>query len=133
MESSKMTFQDKLSDFCDMVQGDTLNRYLRQLPNLDAPMVLADKPGQKFVRVYFQDMWDGKPSQKSSRYFVRVSDGAIFACEGWKTPNLNRQFGTLDTVEQFDWSGYEGVAEPDSIYVMKPVAGGSGYQTAVLK
>jgi hypothetical protein len=78
--------------------------------------------------VYFED-----GSSKAVRYFVRLADGAIFAANGRKVPNFNRQFGTLTTMYEFDWSGFEGVAKPDSQYEMVNVHGGSGYQTAVLK
>lgn len=86
--------------------------------------VCASKPGQKFVRIFFDN-----GTQKMSRYFVRIEDGAIFACGGWKVPNLNRQFGTLTTMYEFDWSGYEGVAKPGSSFRMKVTSG--PYSTAI--
>jgi hypothetical protein len=82
--------------------------------------------GTKYTRVFSRQ---GQSLAGSVRYFIRNQDGAIFAAEGWKKPNLRRQFGTLATMDQFDWGGYEAVAKPGSDYVMKPTRG--GYQTAV--
>jgi hypothetical protein len=116
-----------------MVETQISARMAKECPSLEASKILPDGNGRLYVRVIVQHIWDGKPGQRSSRYFVRVADGAIFACEGWKKPNFNRQFGTLDTIDQFDWSGFEGRALPDSSFTMKMVPGGSGYMTAVPK
>lgn len=90
--------------------------------------VIYELGGIKFVRVSFSARG---ASYKSSRYFVQVSDGTIFASSSWKKPNFNRSFGTLDTIDQFYWGGYEGVALPNSIFEMKKTVG--PYSTAVLK
>ena len=115
-------FLGKLSQFCRKATDDTLygpGQYGRGQYSYDP------HNGIKFVRIVVSD--DGQHC--SSRYFVRVSDGAIFACESWKKPNLRRQYGTLDTIDQFDWSGYQGMAKPDSEFVMKATDG--HYFTAV--
>ena len=88
----------------------------------------ASIDGRQYHRIYSQR--DGA-AHRSARYFVRIEDGTIFASASWRAPNFKRSYGTLDTAEQFDWSGFNGVAKPDSIYEMVPTRG--GYFTAVLK
>lgn len=123
------SFLVNLGRFTSLVESHSNARQRVQYNGvLPDESVCTDKPGSKFVRVYFKT-----GSSRSVRYFVRIADGAIFAANSWKVPNLNRQFGTFDTMNEFEWGGYEGVAKPDSRFKMKPVGGGSGYQTAVLK
>lgn len=110
------TFAEKMDDF--IARLDKENKAFKDW------FWQWDKTGKKYFRV-LQDA----VGQKSSRYFVEKETGTIFACEGWKKPNLNRSYGTLDTIDQFDWSGFNGVAKPDSEYVMRGTAG--GYQTAI--
>ena len=80
------------------------------------------EPGRKYIRILIGS---------SVRYFVEVATGVIFGSESWRKPNLRRQFGTLDTFQQFDWTGYEGKAKPDSEFVMVKTSG--PYYTAVRK
>ena len=99
--------------------------------NFDRVLFSFPNWNTKYVRVYFQSMWDGEEGQRHSRYFVRVADGAIFACAGWKAPNFKRSFGTLDTIDQFAWGSYEGKALPGSSFTMKVTSG--TYSTAIPK
>lgn len=65
----------------------------------------------------------------SSRYFIRKTDGMIFASASTTTPNFHRSFGTLDTIADFAWGGYEARALPGTPWVMKGTR--NGYCTAV--
>jgi|TARA_R110000868_G_scaffold46807_1_gene154268 hypothetical protein len=62
------------------------------------------------------------------RYFIDKQTGLIHPSASWKKPNLKRSFGTLDTVKDFDWGGYEAVSKPGTPWVMKTL---QHYQTAV--
>jgi hypothetical protein len=122
-------FVGNLSLFTALVEKESNDARWRQYNGvLPDEQVRNSTPGPKFVRVYFESA--GR-SGKSVRYFVRVADGAIFAANGWKVPNLNRQFGRLDTINEFDWSGYEGRSKPDSQFKMVPTV--HPYATAVFK
>jgi hypothetical protein len=114
----------KLYAFCDMVQTQQKIRMAKVYPGLTPPTVVCET-GSKYARIVFVD------SQRMARYFVRT-DGAIFACKSWKSPNLNRSFGTLDTTDEFLWGNYEAVAKADSkLFTMKGTRG--PYQSAVPK
>lgn len=121
-------FLIKLQAFCSTVQDQSNREHHNKYgPHFTDEKVLPSlERVHKYVRIYFDN-----GTQKMSRYFVEVATGDIYACEGWKKPNFNRSFGTLDTIDQFDWSGYEGVAKPDSQYKMVTTV--SPYATAVFK
>jgi hypothetical protein len=67
----------------------------------------------------------------SVRYFVRLNDGMIFASKSWQAANFNRSYGTLDTIDQFDWGNYNPVAYDGTDFKM--VGTSMGYMTAVAK
>ena len=59
--------------------------------------------GRKFDKVFVQ----GK-HQKFGRYMVDRNSWTIYGIKSWAQINPRRIFGTIDTVAQFDWSGYTG-------------------------
>jgi hypothetical protein len=65
-------------------------------------------PGVKYGRVMAQS--HGSCTQRFIRYFVCKETGAIFGAESWRKVNFKRQYGTLDTILDWDWSGYYGVS-----------------------
>lgn len=128
METSKrfsLDFVAKVNRLCDTISNHSNARQAKLYPSLQPEGVVCDFKGTKFVRILFDN-----GTQRSSRYFVEVATGNIYACESWKKPNTQRFFGTLDEIDQFDWSGYEAVALPTSKYTMKRL---SHYYTAVVK
>lgn len=68
--------------------------------------------GRKFDRVYVQTYHDGKKLQKLGRYMVDRNAWVIYGIKSWNQVNLRRQFGTLDTVDEWDWTPYCGVPKP---------------------
>lgn len=45
----------------------------------------------------------------SDRYMVELSTGEIFGIRSDCAPNRRRTYGTLDTLHEWDWSGYRAV------------------------
>lgn len=68
--------------------------------------------GRKFDKVYIQTYFQGKPLQKLGRYMVDRNSWVIYAIKSWAQINERRVFGTLDTVEQYDWTPFHGVPKP---------------------
>lgn len=66
--------------------------------------------GRKFDRVFIQ----GK-HQKFGRYFVDRNSWVIYGIKSWAQVNPRRSFGTLDTVDQYDWIGYIGTPKAGSV------------------
>lgn len=71
-----------------------------------------DKPGPRFIRIYDESGTDiPKPPhklQKSVRYFVERETGVIFGASGWKAYNPVHQYGTLETLDEYEWGDYYG-------------------------
>lgn len=70
--------------------------------------IIGYDDGKRFVRV-----WDnrGIRPQDTSRgvsYFVEKETGIIFGAKSWKIYNPNREYGTLDTIDEWDWSDFYG-------------------------
>lgn len=63
--------------------------------------------GRKFDRVFIKTA-----SQNLGRYFVDRNSWVIYGIKSWHQVNERRVYGTLDTVEQWDWSPYYAVPKP---------------------
>lgn len=66
--------------------------------------VMEIDPGKLYDKIVAQQ--HGSCTQRFIRYFVCKETGAIFGAESWRKPNFKRQYGTLDTIMDWDWSGY---------------------------
>ncbi len=68
--------------------------------------------GRKYDRVYIQTYHNGQPLQKIARYFVNRNSWVINAPKSFHQINERREFGTLDTVDQYNWEPYQGTPLP---------------------
>jgi hypothetical protein len=60
--------------------------------------------GRKFDKVYFKT-----GTQNRGRYMVDRNSWIIYGIKSWQQINPRRIFGTLDTIDQYNWSQYYGV------------------------
>ena len=60
--------------------------------------------GRKFDKVYVKT-----DVQKLGRYMIDRNSWIIYGIKSWAQINPRRTFGTLDTIDQYDWTGYNGV------------------------
>ena len=60
--------------------------------------------GRKFDKVYIKTK-----VQKLGRYMVDRNSWVIYGIKSWAQVNERRTYGTLDTVDQHDWSHFYGV------------------------
>ena len=60
--------------------------------------------GRKFDKVYVQT-----DVQKLGRYMIDRNSWIIYGIKSWAQINERRTYGTLDTVDQYDWSHFYGV------------------------
>ena len=65
--------------------------------------------GDRFVKVWRSDTLP--ISSRSVSYFVEKRTGIIFGAKGWKAFNPNNEYGTLHTINEWDWSDYYGVSK----------------------
>jgi len=112
-----------LINFSARIEKETIERLhadgLSCQANIDNARVTV-KPGRKYAKIVVGS---------GVRYFVRKSDGVIFASVSRNAPNCNRSFGTLWTVDDFNWGAYEAVAKPGTPWRMVNTVG--PYATAV--
>lgn len=68
--------------------------------------------GRKYDRIYVQTYHNGQPLQKMARYFVNRNSWVINSPKSFHQINERREFGTLDTIEQYDWAPFYGTPIP---------------------
>jgi hypothetical protein len=85
-----------------------MEKFVEILNGQNASATRGDKwqieTGRKFDKVYVQTN-----VQKLGRYMVDRNSWVIYGIKSWAQINPRRTFGTLDTVDQYDWSPYNGV------------------------
>jgi hypothetical protein len=99
-DGENMTIQD----FAELLQASQVARYQRDYPNLDAfhPMnaIVTIKPGNKYTRI---------DVGLSGKYMVVNATGEIFGIKAYGVIHRGHRYGTLDTIDAWDWSGYTAV------------------------
>lgn len=96
-----MSYQSKLDHFREVFELQHNARMSRLYPNLPVEKISVDE-GYKFDKVYVVH----SNGQKAGRYMVESRTGEIFGIKAWTQVNKRRQYGTLDTVDEFDWSDF---------------------------
>lgn len=94
-----MNYESKLERFRLLFEEHSNDRRKRIYPDLK-PNEIHVEFGYRFDKVF---VFDG---QKSGRYMVESRTGKIWGIKSWTQVNYRRLFGTLDTVNQYDWSEY---------------------------
>lgn len=120
---TKSEFYAKLDVFLTVLQdarnGRTdstsvsLNQFARENGRTEGYHKIGYDEGRRFVRVWDQTGTCTNPTKCSTSvaYFVEKDTGVIFGSDGWKKYNPKRAYGTLDTLDQWDWSGYYAVGK----------------------
>jgi len=95
---------------------DRAVEYVQKLEHFRAAFEKADRgcqdfgetvqieTGRKFDKVYVQTK-----VQKLGRYMVDRNSWVIYGIKSWAQVNLRREYGTLDTVDQYDWAAHYGI------------------------
>jgi len=60
--------------------------------------------GRRFDKVYVKTS-----VQKLGRYMVDRNSWVIYGIKSWAQINERRTYGTLDTIDQYDWSSHYGI------------------------
>jgi hypothetical protein len=75
----------------------------------DTTDMVKVETGRKFDKVYVQTYTgNGQPLQKLGRYMIDRNSWVIYGIKSWAQINPRRTYGTLDTIDQYDWSHYYG-------------------------
>ena len=90
-----------------------LEKFVNALNTTNSSATHGDKweteTGRKFDKVYVKTS-----VQKLGRYMVDRNSWVIYGIKSWAQINPRRTFGTLDTIDQYDWSAYNGVPKAGS-------------------
>jgi hypothetical protein len=93
-----MTYKEKLEYFRALLERQHNERLKRLYPNASYEPVGVEE-GYKFDKV-FTILPRGI---KIGRYMVESRTGIIYGIKSWTQVNRRRQYGTLDTVDQYSW------------------------------
>ena len=94
-----------LAPFAALVEQQQREAFARDYPGpyfderCDSACKVSLKLGIKFGRV---DVGD------SGKYMVDLETGEIFGIKGYGVVHRGHRYGTLDTIQDWDWSGYVG-------------------------
>lgn len=103
-----MSYKDKLEKFRALFEKQNNERKARLYPNLQ-PDTVEVESGYKFDKVFINN-----GTQRMGRYMVESRTGNIYGIKSWTQVNKRRLYGTLDTVEQYDWSPFYATPVPGS-------------------
>lgn len=90
---------DKLQAFVAKLHAEQAARIRRDYSNLDAEYEarVTVKPGSKYTRV---------DVGTSGKYMVENATGNIYGIKGYGVVHRGYCFGTLDTINEWNWSEY---------------------------
>ena len=95
-----MTIQDKLEAFRVILEAAQLHGLIAHNVDCDSNRINCQttvKLGAKYARV---------DVGYSGKYMVPLDTGEIFGIKAYGVIHRGYRFGTLDTLSEFDWSGY---------------------------
>lgn len=93
-------YLEKLEEFRKAVQSQNLSV-------VQHGFTVEVETGRKYDKVYINN-----GAQKLARYMVDRHTWCIFGTKSWAQVNERRFYGSLQTVDQWDWSGFTGVPKP---------------------
>ena len=97
-----MRTDEKLEAFAERVETEQRARYARDYPTIEPEIVTRDcrvviKDGARWTRV----------DVGTSGKFMVDRDGAIYGIKGYGKVHPKKRYGTLDTIDEWEWGGYE--------------------------
>jgi len=96
-----MPHDKKIIDFSQKVEEEQTKGVKIRYPSLNDEAVkryskVTVKPGRKYTKVDIG----------TSGYFMVDENGNIFGIKGYGVVNKKKQYGTLDTINEWYWGGY---------------------------
>ena len=100
-----MSYNDKLEQFRTVFETQHNERLARLYSNLDSESIGVEM-GYKFDKVFVVRNTGADATQRMGRYMVESRTGNIYGIKSWTQVNKRRWYGTLDTIDQYDWSDF---------------------------
>jgi hypothetical protein len=108
-----MRTPELLERFRALVEREQGERYGRKYGGCEPPRVTV-KVGKRWVKV---------DVGTSGKYMVDA-DGTIYGIKAYGVPHYGYRYGTLETVEGWDWSGYGAISKGWRLGLAASQAGG---------
>lgn len=103
-------FGTKLADFIVRLEREMNEEIVKRYPILQENALTAGRRGYEEVQGQrgrrFMKIVAYNGTQTMVKYFVERSTGIIFGAKSFKVYNPNHEYGTLDTLDQYEWGGY---------------------------
>ena len=87
---------EKLETLRSLIDKEYNERMSRQYPSLK-PEIITIKPGNKYIKI---------DVGSSGKYMIEVSTGNIYGIKAYGVIHRGYKFGNLDTINDWNWSGY---------------------------
>ncbi len=88
--------KEKLEALRALIEKEYNEKLLSDYPNLK-PESVTVKPGSKYIKI---------DVRSSGKYMVEVATGNIYGIKAYGVIHRGHQFGNLDTINDWNWSGY---------------------------
>ena len=102
-----MRTEEKLIHFAQRVETEQAERYRREFPeyeeDADPFAKVSIIRGKKYVKV----------DVGSSGKFMITEAGEIFGIKGYGVIHRGHQYGTLDTIDEWNWGDYKPTRKPE--------------------
>ena len=102
-----MNTQEKLEQFRELVEFQQLERYLAYYTNPEHREAQAEHDSN--TRVKMGRKYANVDVGRSGKYMVELSTGNIYGIKAYGVIHRGHQYGTLDTIYDWNWSGYVAV------------------------
>jgi hypothetical protein len=106
--------REQIEAFRALVERQHRERIAREYPGLDIAAADAaadaDITRRSDYRVYVVPgrMYTKVDVGTSGKYMIEHATGAIFGIKAYGVVHKGHRYGTLDTIHEWDWSGYVG-------------------------
>lgn len=101
-----MTLTEKIEAFRALLEADSLRAMIGSSVDCE-----GNRQGCK-TRIKMGKKYCNVDRGSSGVYMVVLATGEIFSIKGYGVIHRGHQFGTLDTIHEWDWSGYRAVKKP---------------------
>lgn len=94
-------FEAKVERFAARLREEFAARIQREYPGLEAAH-------ESRIAIHYGKRWTRVDIGSSGKYMVDT-DGTIHGIKAYGVPHPKHIFGTLDTIAEWDWSGYRAI------------------------
>jgi hypothetical protein len=105
-----------IEEFAEMVLAAQKQRLAEHFSQRQADAEIVEvKPGPKYTKVDFgTGSFRTGGGGMSGKFMVENATGVIYGIKGYGVVHKGRRYGTLQTTDEWDWSGYGPVRKEEN-------------------